>query len=76
MAEKITSKNLVNYIMDYESGTLDTENTLKLFSYLIKSGMAWKLQGSIYGRPARSLIDRGIISEKGIINREKVKDLM
>ena len=75
MAKKITKGNLVDYIMSYEDGSLDTEGTLQLFSYLIKTGQAWSLQGSIYGRPAKSLIDKGIISQKGVINRNKLKEL-
>ena len=73
---KITKDNLVNYIMEYEDGSLNDKDTLKMFSYLIKTGIAWKLQGSIYGRPSQSLIDRGIINSKGVINKSKVKELM
>jgi len=73
---KVTKKNLVDYIMSYEDGSLDTEGTLQLFSHLIKTGQAWQLQGSMYGRPAQSLIDRGIISRKGVINRNKLKGMM
>ena len=72
----VTKKNLVDYIMDYESGQLDTDKTLELFSYLIKTGQAWQLQGSIYGRPAMELIKAGIIDKTGKIHKEKLKKII
>lgn len=56
----------VSYIMAFESGELRGNKVLDLFSSLIKSGRAWSLQGS-YGRMAKSLIERGYISDKGKI---------
>ena len=38
-------KQTIDYIMDYEMGNLSDLDTLKLFSELIKNGMAWTLQG-------------------------------
>ena len=64
MAKKI---DVVGLIMDYESGELSADKTLELFGELIRSGMAWQLQGSIYGRPAQALIDGGYISKDGKI---------
>jgi hypothetical protein len=61
--------DILSDIISYESGDLPVENTLKLFANLIKSGMAWTLQGS-YGRTARTLIDSGYISSEGIILKE------
>jgi len=58
--------NLVDSIIDFETGALDDAGTLKLFSYLIKTGMAWTLQG-FYGRTASGLIDGGYISKTGKI---------
>lgn len=58
--------DLVDYIISFESGELDDQGTLDLFSHLIKTGMAWTLQGS-YGRAAANLIDQGIIDRKGNI---------
>lgn len=58
--------NLVDSIMAFEQGDLKGQEVLKLFSHLIKTGMAWSLQGS-YGRMAQSLIDRGYLSIKGKI---------
>jgi len=57
----------VNMIIRYEQGELDAEDVVKLFAELIKSGLAWSLQGH-YGRGASRLIDGGIISREGEID--------
>jgi len=62
-------KNLVNYIIDYESGALNNSDTLELFSYLIQSNKAWGLQGH-YGRIADSLINEGYIDKQGKILKQ------
>lgn len=59
----------VDKIMDYEQGGLDATETLELFSDLLKSGLAWKLQGH-YGRVAKGLIDSGYLDGKGNILKE------
>ena len=56
--------DVVGLIMEYEDGGLSARDTLKLFSHLIMTGMAWSLQGS-YGRAAMSFIENGYISPKG-----------
>lgn len=56
----------VTYIIAYENGELRGQKVLDLFSYLIKTGRAWSLQGH-YGRQAENLIERGYISDKGDI---------
>jgi len=65
---KVNAKNLVDYIIKYEAGEeeISKEEYLDLFSYLIKSGNAWTLQGH-YGRSASDLIESKIIDEKGEI---------
>ena len=60
---KIASK-----IIDYESGELSPEETLELFSELVKSGQAWALQGH-YGRIAQDFIDNGFLDRNGNILR-------
>ena len=58
--------DVVGMIMDFESGSLDDKNILVLFAELIKTKMAYSLQGS-YGRTATELIRQGYISENGTI---------
>jgi hypothetical protein len=58
--------NEVDYIIRYEAGELRGNEVLELFSYLIKTGRAWNLQGT-YGRMASNIIDRGYISAQGDI---------
>lgn len=74
-AREVTAGNLVNFVMDYEGGTISKEDYFRLFSYLIRTGQAWHLQGSIYGRPAADLIESGAISKKGKINWKKIDEL-
>ena len=59
----------VEMIIQYECGELDDNATLELFSDLIKSGQAWRLQGH-YGRTASAIIDAGYISKTGEILEE------
>lgn len=58
--------NEIDAIMEYEQGDLSNEDTIKLFSHLVKTGKAWSLQGH-YGRMAKSLMDAGYIDKKGAI---------
>ena len=59
----------VDMMIQYECGELDDNGTLELFSDLIKSGQAWRLQGH-YGRTASAIIDAGYISKTGEILEE------
>jgi hypothetical protein len=61
--------NITNQIIAYEVGDLNENGILELFSELIKSGMAWTLQGH-YGRTASSLIEAGYIAKDGELLRE------
>ena len=60
--------NQVGQIIAYESGELTSEDTLVLFSHLVKTGLAWQLQGH-YGRTAAALISNGWLSRDGDIPR-------
>ena len=60
--------NTLEQIIAYETGELDYEGTLKLFSNLIKSGQAWSLQGH-YGRTAKQIIELNLISKDGKITQ-------
>lgn len=55
-----------------EGAEATTEEQLHAWSYLIKTGLCWSLQGW-YGRTANSLIDKGLISKDGILNEEEVE---
>jgi len=66
MAKKF---DITGAIISYEAGELRGQEVLELFSHLIKSGMAWNLQGA-YGRMAGALIDRGYLSNTGEILKE------
>lgn len=55
---------MIDLIIQYESGELDQDQTVALFASLVKSGLAWSLQGH-YGRTAHQLIEAGYISSKG-----------
>lgn len=67
--------DLVDKIIAWESGELEGKQTLELFAELIENGQVWTLQGT-YGRTASSLIDRGLISEEGLIDWDLFDDLV
>ena len=58
--------DLTSAIIEYEGGDMKTKDMLELFSHLIKTGLAWTLQG-MYGRTANALIDEGLLDKKGNI---------
>lgn len=53
-------------IIAYEEGSLDEDGVLTLFAYLVRTGMAWTLQGC-YGRQAMRFINDGLIDRHGAI---------
>jgi hypothetical protein len=65
---------LIDKIIAYEIGELRAEDTLKLFAELIKTGLAYTLQGH-YGRTAQALIEGGYISKQGKILKTIEPDL-
>jgi hypothetical protein len=56
--------DLTGDIIAFEEGELGLTETIDLFARLVKSGLAWTLQGS-YGRAAMNLIKQGFISRDG-----------
>ncbi len=54
--------NLVEKIVDYESGLMDDADIFVFFQELVDTGLVGKLQGR-YGRVARLLIDAGEVTE-------------
>ena len=58
--------DLTGSIMAYEEGLLDLTETVQLFADLIKTGLAWRLQGH-YGRTCAEMIRQGVIDKAGNI---------
>lgn len=50
--------DIVSMLMEFDDGTQEPAQTLKMFQHLIDTGMVWKLQG-MYGRLANDLIRQG-----------------
>jgi hypothetical protein len=73
IVEPMTEREVSDALLRHENEELGREDTLRLFSYLIVSGMAWKLQGH-YGRAARDLIERGWIDAEGNITHDISED--
>lgn len=70
----VNKDNLINYIMEYEGGNMKTREYLYLFSYLVKTGQAWTLQG-MYGREAKRLQNAGLITKDGNVDTLKADEL-
>jgi hypothetical protein len=66
----MSALDVVDLIMAWEQGEASAEQTLELFSHLVKTGEAWTLQGC-YGRQAAALIEAGYISKTGELLRGK-----
>ena len=67
MNNETSSSTLVGSIIAYEQGELNDQEVVCLFAELVKSGMAWSLQGS-YGRTASALIKEGWIDHEGNVS--------
>ena len=61
--------NITDKIIAYECGDIDEAEVLELFAELIRTGMAWQLQGH-YKRVAYDLIDGDYIDTNGNITNE------
>lgn len=57
----------IDNIIAYENGELTDQEVVYLFAELVKSGMAWTLQGH-YGRTASALIEHGYIDQEGNVS--------
>lgn len=66
--------NTFDFICAYEAGETTHEETLAGFAELIRTGLAWQLQGC-YGRAAVGLIESGLITRDGAVvnNPEAVR---
>ena len=66
----------VDKIIAYETGELSVIETVELFADLVKTKMAWTLQGS-YGRTAAAFIRTGVITANtGAINQDRLKEIL
>jgi hypothetical protein len=74
MSENTQKKpSVFDMIIAFEEGTLQSNETLELFSELIKTGLAWTLQG-MYGRQAMEFIESGFLDKQGNILRRFGED--
>jgi hypothetical protein len=55
-------KDIIDRLIDYESGLLSDGEVIALFQDLIDSRLAWQLQGH-YGRTATQLIEAGYCTD-------------
>lgn len=55
----------------YHDRTLPYDKTLELFAHLVKTGLAWTMEGRI-GRTAKHLIDIGHLDSQGYIHYEEL----
>jgi hypothetical protein len=58
------NKMIIDKIMAYENGELKNNEVIEFFAELVKTGMAFQLQGH-YGRTATNLIKSGYIDNEG-----------
>jgi hypothetical protein len=65
--KQLNTMDQVDQIIAYESGELTDQEVVCFFADLVKSGMAWSLQGH-YGRNASALIREGYIDREGNVS--------
>lgn len=54
------SSALLDQMMMWEDGELDSDDEIDLFQHLVDTGLVWELQG-MYGRRAEELLRAGAI---------------
>ncbi len=52
--------SIVGPMIDFENGDLDQQETIELFTHLIRTGIIFHLQGS-YQRLAQDLVSAGLV---------------
>ncbi len=60
----MNSTSQIANIIAYEQGELNDQEVVCLFAELVRSGLAWELQGH-YGRTASALIKEGWFDREG-----------
>jgi hypothetical protein len=60
----MNSTSQIANIIAYEQGELNDQEVVCLFADLVRSGLAWELQGH-YGRTATALIKEGWFDREG-----------
>ena len=60
----MNSTSQIANIIAYEQGELNDQEVVCLFAELVRSGLAWELQGH-YGRTATALIKEGWFDREG-----------
>ena len=64
--KEIMNPEILDLLMNFEMGELDSQGTLRLFSELIRTGALSHLQG-YYQRTAMDLVDAGYLANNGDI---------
>lgn len=59
---KYIEGSMYQLMMEFEEGVIDEDDEIKLFQYLVDTGLAWKLQ-SFYGKYAELMLQEGLVYE-------------
>lgn len=59
---EIENFNELAFVVAYEAGELDEDETIAGFQEMVNNGHAWQLQGH-YGRQAAAMIEAGMIED-------------
>ena len=63
--------NIGAQLIEYETGEMNEVDVVNLFAHLIRTKVAWQLQGH-YGRTAKSFIQDGLIDEFGNLTSKTI----